>query len=100
MSFRWTRDGQTLVSVCVLCATTITGRRDNDVTFAQRAHSWQACQEVRAQTARAGEDEVPDLCRHGHERAGNTHVDSRGWIVCDACRREQYAAKRHERQAS
>jgi len=55
MSFRWTRSAGTLTSTCTLCATTITGRRDNDVTFAQRGHDAFTCQMQRAQTARAGD---------------------------------------------
>jgi len=37
----------------------------------------------------------PDVgrCPDGHERAGNTRVDGRGHLVCNACRREKYAAR-------
>ena len=53
MSWRWTRDGQTLTSTCQLCATTITGRRDTDVTLQQRSHDPLTCQRRRAETTRA-----------------------------------------------
>jgi len=91
MSWRWSRDAGTLTSTCVLCQLTVTGRRDNDVTFQQRSHTAWECQQRRAQTARVADVE---RCRNRHPRAGNTSIDGRGNIVCLACRRDVYAAQK------
>jgi hypothetical protein len=90
MSWRWTRDGQNLTSTCLLCHATITGRRDTDVTLAQRSHGWWECQQMRAITARAitpqESDDRPTHCRNGHEYTPETtRVDSDGVRHCQTC---------------
>lgn len=104
MSFRWTRSaGLAVTSTCTLCGLANRSLSESAIYLQQRAHDPFTCQMRRAETARAltAEDDVePDTCGRGHERAGNTHVDSRGGLVCNACRREKYAAKRYEKEAS
>jgi hypothetical protein len=58
------------------------------------------CQRRRAEAARVVEPEDDDIetCPEGHERGGNTYVDSHGHLVCNACRRAKWAAKRYEKR--
>jgi len=101
MTFQHTRTAGTLVSRCTLCGHTIASRFERDVYLGQRGHDAWTCQMARATAARVvePEDDV-ERCRNGHPRAGNTRIDNRGGVVCLACRRDVYAAQRHEKEAS
>jgi len=101
MSWQWTRAGDVVTSHCTLCSLVLASRLERDIHDGQRAHDVYACQQRRLDVARAvAEPDVPDLCHRGHERAGNTRVDKCGHLVCNACRREQYAAHRQLKEAS
>ena len=96
MTFLWTREAGALTSTCVLCGMSTRSLSEAAIYLSQRGHDAMTCQRRRAEAARvveAEEDDV-DRCPDGHERAGNTHVDTRGNLVCNACRREKYAAKK------
>ena len=99
MSFRWRRTIGVVASTCAVCSWTIRST-ERDVLDQQRAHDPAACQQRRLDAARAVSPETEDdveRCPEGHERAGNTYVDTHGHLVCNACRREKYAAHRYER---
>lgn len=93
MSYTWARSGLWLHSSCADCGLTYTGD-ERDLLRWQRGHGTATCVQRRAAAARALAE--PDLCHNGHDRAKNAHADNRGWIVCDACRREQRAAKKQQ----
>jgi len=102
VTFLHTHTAGTLVSRCTLCGHTIASRDERDVYLGQRAHTAVACITWRllADAPRLTDEWTepePDRCPEGHERAGNTCVDGRGHLVCNACRREDYAATRQER---
>jgi len=96
MTFLHTRDGIALVTTCQLCGMTTRSLSEAAIYLSQRGHDALTCQRRRAEAARVVEAVVEDdveRCRNGHPRAGNTRIDSRGGIVCLACRRDVYAAK-------
>lgn len=99
MTFRWTRDGRAVVSVCQLCGLANRSLSESAIYLTQRAHSWQECQEMRTRPEPVDETDV-ERCPEGHDRAGNTSTDKSGYIRCLACRREDYAARRQEKEAS
>ena len=94
MTFLHTRDGIALVTTCQLCGMSTRSLSESAIYLSQRGHDAMTCQRRRAEAARVvePEDDV-DRCPDGHERAGNTHVDTRGNLVCNACRREKRKAK-------
>ena len=96
MTFLHTRDGIALVTTCQLCGMTTRSLSEAAIYLSQRGHDAMTCQRRRAEAARVVEPEDDDIdrCPDGHERAGNTHVDKAGRLVCNACRREKYAAKK------
>jgi hypothetical protein len=95
MSFLWSRAGATITSRCTLCSLVLASRLERDIHTGQRVHDAAACQQRRLDTARAVmAPEFDGTCLEGHERVGNTYVDTHGGLVCNACRREKYAAKR------
>jgi len=98
MTFLHTREAGALTSTCTLCGTANRSLSEHTILLTQRAHTWQECQEMRAQPEPVDETDVA-RCPEGHQRAGNTSTDKSGYIRCLACRREDYAAKRDERQA-
>ena len=102
MSFLWTRSAGALTSTCTLCGMSTRSLSESAIYLTQRGHDALTCQRRRAEAARVVEPEDDDIdrCPEGHERAGNTHVDKHGHLVCNACRREKRAAKRYERKAS
>ena len=100
MTFLHTRDGVALVTTCQLCGMSTRSLSESAIYLSQRGHDAMTCQRRRAERAWVVEapeveDDV-DRCPDGHERAGNTHVDTRGNLVCNACRREKRAAKNRD----
>ena len=93
MTFLHTRDGMALTSTCTLCGMSTRSLSEAAIYLTQRGHDAMTCQRRRAEAARANSPE-------GHERAGNTSVDKAGHLVCNACRRVKWAAKRQEKEAS
>ena len=97
MSFLWTRAGATITSRCTLCSLVLASRLERDIHDGQRVHDPAACQQRRLDAARAVTvPEFDGTCPEGHERVGNTYVDTHGGLVCNACRREKYAAKKSQ----
>ena len=95
MSFLWSRAGATITSRCTLCLLVLASRLERDIHDGQRVHDPAACQQRRLDAARAASvPEFDGTCPEGHERVGNTYVDTHGGLVCNACRREKYAARR------
>jgi len=95
VSFLWTRAGATITSRCTLCPLVLASRLERDIHAGQRAHDPAACQQRRLDAARAVTvPEFEGTCPEGHERTGNTYVDTHGGLVCNACRREKWAAKK------
>jgi hypothetical protein len=95
VSFRWTRSAGWIESRCTLCSLVLTSRLERDIHDGQRAHDAAACQQRRLDAARAVTvPEFDGTCPEGHERVGNTYVDTHGGLVCNACRREKYAARK------
>ena len=96
MTFLHTRDGVALVTTCQLCGLANRSLSESAIYLSQRGHDAMTCQRRRAERARVVEPEDDDIetCPEGHERAGNTYVDSHGHLVCNACRREKYAARK------
>jgi len=95
MSFLWSRAGATITSRCTLCSLVLASRLERDIHTGQRVHDAAACQQRRLDAARAVTvPEFDGTCPEGHERVGNTYVDTHGGLVCNACRREKYAARR------
>ena len=100
MSFRWRRTIGAVVSTCAVCGWTIRST-ERDVLDQQRVHDPAACQQRRLDAARAVTvPEFDGTCPEGHERVGNTYVDTHGGLVCNACRREKWASKKAERVAA
>jgi len=103
MTFLHTRDGIALVTTCQLCGMSTRSLSESAIYLSQRGHDAMTCQRRRAEAARVVEAPIdPDVetCPEGHERAGNTSVDKAGHLVCNACRRVKWAAKRQEKEAS
>ena len=97
MSFLWTRAGDVIHSRCTLCSLVLASRLERDIHAGQRAHDPLTCQQRRLDAARAVSPEVEDdvdRCPEGHERAGNTYVDKAGHLVCNACRRVKWGARK------
>ena len=101
MSFLWSRAGATITSRCTPCSLVLASRLERDIHDGQRAHDPAACQQRRLDAARAVTvPEFDGTCPEGHERVGNTYVDTHGGLVCNACRREKWASKKAERVAA
>lgn len=96
MSFQWTRSAGAVTSRCTLCGLATRSLSEAAIYPWQRAHSWQECARRRAEAARVVEPIEPEIetCPEGHERAGNTYVDKAGHLVCNACRREKWGARK------
>ena len=100
MTFLHTSDGIALTSTCTLCGMSTRSLSESAIYLSQRGHDAMTCQRRRAEAARVVEPVEPEddieRCPDGHERAGNTHVDTRGNLVCNACRREKRTAKNRD----
>ena len=101
MTFLHTRDGRALTSRCTLCGMTTRSLSESAIYLTQRGHDALTCQLRRAEAARVVEPEDDDIetCPEGHKRAGNTSHDSQGYVVCLACNREKYAARKMARES-
>jgi len=101
MSFLWTRSAGALTSRCTLCGMTTRSLSEAAIYLTQRGHDAMTCQRRRAEAARVVEPEDDDIetCPEGHKRAGNTSHDSQGYVVCLACNRAKYAARKASRES-
>ena len=74
---------------------------ESAIYLSQRGHDAMTCQRRRAEAARVVEPEDDDIetCPEGHKRAGNTSHDSQGYVVCLACNRAKYAARKMARES-
>ena len=85
MAFRWTHDGQTLISRCTLCPFVLASRLDRDILVGQRSHDPFTCQQRRLEAARALYAASPE----GQAAARKLHV----YELRNARHRELYAAR-------
>ena len=101
MSFLWTKDGMAVTSTCTLCGMKTRSLSEAAIYLTQRGHTAWECQQRRAEAARVVEPEDDDIetCPEGHKRAGNTSHDSQGYVVCLACNRAKYAARKMARES-